>query len=385
MSAPLPWWQQRMVCKARPSAVTEVVHRRTWRPPADSGLTHLAVHSAIEPTGWMFTEERGSTFNGASMWNVRTGEHRRIRAFTDPRQYQAAGGFDGRYVLWQETHSLESFDDFGIYTYDLKTGTSRHIGDSLRDSQGDPYVSVLDAPTAENGMGVWVQGSGPARRQVKVIDLATGAVRILDEGRINGASLRDGVVTVFHGDLSRTQWDVHTAKRLPTPEWLTELEGIPMLGVYGTVATSMDSLDGRYGFFQITPDSGLRPLVSEPRDFGLQNVPRVVSRHLASYPTQGHGVWVVDLQRGVSFPISTSQMSFGRNDRFVTVDANPDKAAQSTSIVIVDIDRSRISANMCDSTTPIPTVPTPRPPAGHSPPPPSPPPPGSVGPSTDAV
>ena len=89
---------------------------RVWAPPPSAGIESFIAHDAPDDAGWLFLEERGRHFAGVSLWNIKTGENRRVHALADPQRFQG-GGFDGRYLVWQESKWSKSFDLFSVYSF----------------------------------------------------------------------------------------------------------------------------------------------------------------------------------------------------------------------------------------------------------------------------
>ena len=61
---------------------------RVWAPPPGAGVETFIAHDAPDDAGWLFTEERGKHFAGVSLWNIKTGENRRVHALADPQSFQ---------------------------------------------------------------------------------------------------------------------------------------------------------------------------------------------------------------------------------------------------------------------------------------------------------
>jgi hypothetical protein len=341
-----PWWEHSAVCVLEPSALLARTVAQRWSPPKSADVEDLVAHAPVSPDGWMFTEERGSKLAGASMWNVRSGEHRIIRRFKDPVNYQAGGGFDGEHVLWVETHSLESFDDFSVYLYDLGSGTNRHLGDNETDAAGIPYVSPLDSPVVGQGVGAWVQGSGPdGQRTVKVVDLETGTVRDAFTGYVNGVSFLGGDLLLTMGDWTRRLYDVSTLQEKDAPAGLTRFDGrvFVTFGDDGSVAYSNDDADypaqDTELWYAPTLTQPAHLVLRLPTDTAFQSPPTLTSTGMV-YPTQGKGSFYVDRKTGNAVRITDAQYFFVADDMVVTLDASSDKAAKITSLRIFSLPSS---------------------------------------------
>jgi len=293
----------------------------------------------------MFTEERGGKFDGASMWKLRSGEHRFIRPFKDPMNYQAAGAFDGTHVLWVETHRLENFDDFSMFVYDLDSGTNRHLGENGEDAAGKPYESPIDAPVAHSGLGAWIQGSGPdGQRTLKVVDLESGAVRDAFTGYLNGVSFLGDDLLVTMGNWTRRLLDPRTLQDKQLPEELSRFDGRTFVtfGDDGSVVYTNEGPDEAAPLTELwfAPAGQAAHLVLRlPADGGLQSAPTVTKTGIV-YPTQGGGSYYLDRATGNAVRISDSQFYFVSDDTVVTLDASQDKAAGSSSLRVFSLPSS---------------------------------------------
>ena len=341
-----PWWQHSAVCELTASQALARTVAHEWEPPVSAGVRDLTAHSSVSPDGWMFTEERGARFDGASMWNIRTGAHRIIRRFKDPVTYQAAGGFDDAHVLWVETHGLEGFDDFSVYLYDLSSGTNRHLGDNASDAAGIPYVSPIDPPVVHDGVGAWVQGSGPdGQRTVKVVDLETGAVRDAFTGYVNGVQFLGDNLVLTMGDSTRRVYDPRTLQEKDPPAGLRRFDGRVMVafGDDGSVAYTNDNPDEPSPYKELW----FAPTISQPTRLVLRlgaeaeiQASPTITRTGIVYATNGAGSYYLDRKTGNAVRITGAQYYFVADDRVVTLDASDNKAAKTTSLRIFSLPSS---------------------------------------------
>lgn len=365
-----PWWEHSAICVLEPSALLARTVAKRWSPPKSAGVQDIIAHAPASPDGWLFTGERGTKFNGASMWNVRTGEHRLIRRFKDPVTYQAAGGFDGEHVLWVETHGLESFDDFSVYLYDMASGTNRHLGDNESDAAGIPYVSPLDPPVVHDGIGAWVQGSGPdGQRTVKVVDLRTGAVRDAFTGYVNGVQFVGDDLMLVMGGWTRRIYDTLTLEEKEPPAGLSRFDGdvFVTFGEDGSVAYSNDPPDEPDAPYDPAQNTELwyAPKLTEPAhlvlrlppEVALQSPPDITTAGIV-YPTQGGGSFYVDRATGNAVRITDAQYFFVADDRVVTLDASSNKAAKTTSLRIFSLPSSIMGGCPERDPQPKPTAPS---------------------------
>ncbi len=124
-----------------------------------------------------------SRFAGVAALRLATGHLRPIRAFPDPVTDQADGSSGGRWLVWEETHSLRSLDGFTVYAWDSATGRLLRIGHSLRRPGGGPWPSPWHAPAVSGSYAAWAQGYGPGGEvEVMLADLATGKISVVRRG-----------------------------------------------------------------------------------------------------------------------------------------------------------------------------------------------------------
>jgi hypothetical protein len=122
-------------------------------------------------------------FSGVAAVDLRTGALHRIRRFDSPASDQADGAWGGRWLVWEQTYSLQSLDRFTVYAWDGATGVVRRLGRSLESSSGVPWPSPWHAPAVSGDYAAWAQGYGPGGLvQIRLADLRTGLVRVVAEG-----------------------------------------------------------------------------------------------------------------------------------------------------------------------------------------------------------
>jgi hypothetical protein len=128
----------------------------------------------------------------------------RIRAFPNPRNDQADGAFDGRWLVWSEYHGFESFNDFRVWAWDSRTGEVHQIGAATQAPNGGFWESPWRQPDVREGVATWVQGSGPDQlTEVHVYDLRANAGRVIHSGHAQGSFLLAGHLVAWPESPSR--------------------------------------------------------------------------------------------------------------------------------------------------------------------------------------
>lgn len=322
--------------------------RKTWAPPPSAGVDSFIAHDAPDDAGWLFLEERGRFFNGVSLWNVKTGVQRRVHAFADPRSYQAGGGFDGRYLFWQESHSLESFDDFSVYSYDIQTDKVSHLADSVHDAKGHPYPSPLANPIISRGISAWVQGIGPRLGALKLVNLRTGRITTPRQGLISSVQFVGKKLVIVEG-LAQGQGfhmvalDLLSLKEVSLP---TALAGVRNVAFFkaspeGKIVYIDETLHQLW--FSNGPDHAAKLVAQLPIESGFQGALELSDSGLI-YASQGLGSYFIDVATGSAIKISDSQSFFLNGTHVVTNDANTDKSAGNATLRIFDLDTRDIPA-----------------------------------------
>jgi hypothetical protein len=104
-------------------------------------------------------------------------------AFASPGTDQADGAWGGRWLVWEQTYSLQSLDRFTVYAWDSVTGLVRRLGGSLTSRSGVPWPSPWHAPAVSGDYAAWAQGFGPGGLvQIRLANLRTGVVRVVARG-----------------------------------------------------------------------------------------------------------------------------------------------------------------------------------------------------------
>jgi hypothetical protein len=100
-------------------------------------------------------------FSGVAELSLRTGSLRRIQRFANPVTDQADGTANGRWLVWAETYSLNTLDNFSIFAWNADTGRLRKLGHSIASRSGVPWPSPWHAPAVSRDYAAWAQGYGP--------------------------------------------------------------------------------------------------------------------------------------------------------------------------------------------------------------------------------
>jgi hypothetical protein len=186
-----------------------------------------------------------------------------IRAFPDPAQDQADGAFDGRWLVWDEYHGFESFDDFTVWAWDSRSGDVRQIGAATRDSLGRLWPSPWRQPDVRGGIATWAQGSGPDQvTEVHAYDLRTGEDRVVQSGHAQGSFLLRNHVVVWPESPSRGAATRMYAASAVTGATLTPPLALRDLSGVSGLATDGDRIafpDGLYRSLWWSPSLRVRP------------------------------------------------------------------------------------------------------------------------------
>ena len=173
-----PTWQR--FCAARPGATLQAALRR----PVPASLHGEVVPLGLSDGGRVaYVSTWTARFAGVAALSLATGRLRQIRRYPHPASDQADGSSAGRWLVWEETHSLRSLDGFTVFAWDSVTGRLRRLGHSLAGPRGAPWPSPWHAPAVSGHYAAWAQGYGPGGEvEVLLANLATGQVRVVRRG-----------------------------------------------------------------------------------------------------------------------------------------------------------------------------------------------------------
>jgi hypothetical protein len=170
-------------CQARPSA--------SWRHVLAAHIVPLSrttslVPFALAPDGRsFFAVVRSDGFSGVARIGARVRHITPIKAFPDSSIDQAAGSFDGRWLVWKEFRGISSFDDFTVYAWDSNTDRVAQIGASVAG-----WESPWQGPDVRAGVATWAEGSGAdGLADIHVYDLRAGRNRVIHTGHAEGPLL----------------------------------------------------------------------------------------------------------------------------------------------------------------------------------------------------
>jgi hypothetical protein len=149
-------------------------------------------------------------FAGVAELSLTSGRLRPIQQFAVPASDQADGSADGRWLVWEETFSLQSLDDFAVYSWDAATGRLRRLGHSLSGPGGTPWPSPWHPPAVSGHYAAWAQGYGPGGLvEIRLANLQTGRVMVIRKGHLQPPFFDGGLVVWPESDRPGTQTTLH--------------------------------------------------------------------------------------------------------------------------------------------------------------------------------
>ncbi len=198
-------WQR--FCAARPDARLRAALRR----PVPASLEGEVIPLGLSADGrTAYVSSWTPRFAGVAALRLATGHLRPIRSFPDPAADQADGASDGRWLVWEETHSLRSLDDFTVYAWDSASGRVRKLGHSLRGPHGAPWPSPWHSPAVSGHFAAWAQGYGPGGEvEVMLANLLTGKVSVIRRGHTQPPFFAGNLVAWPESDQPGTQTTLH--------------------------------------------------------------------------------------------------------------------------------------------------------------------------------
>jgi hypothetical protein len=180
------------------------------------------------------------SFTGVARVSATSRRLTKIKSFPDPKNDQADGAFDGRWLVWSEYHGFDSFDDFTVWAWDSRAGRPRQIGAATQARNGEYWESPWRGPDVRAGIATWVQGIGPdGLTAVHVYNLRTGEERVVREGHAQGSFLLAGHLVAWPqspapgAETRMNVASVLTGGRVPAPRALHGLHGVSGLATDG--------------------------------------------------------------------------------------------------------------------------------------------------------
>jgi hypothetical protein len=224
----------RALCRAPTTAA--------WKRSLARGVVALSRRASVIPWGpagdgrTFFASLYSKSYAGVVRVDAETSRFTPIKRFADRRDDQAVGTFDGRWLVWDEYHSLTTSDDFTTWAWDSRTRQLRQIGAAKRSPSGAFWPSSWRQPDARGGFATWTQGSGLGGvSAVHVYDLAKGTDRVVREGHPEGSFLVAGGLVIWpESRRPRALTGMHAAEAATrhaaqVPPGLRELRGISAL------------------------------------------------------------------------------------------------------------------------------------------------------------
>ncbi len=272
-------------------------------------------------------------FSGVAMVDLANGELNPIRRFTNARVDQAGGGYDGRYVVWKDYHSLDGLDDYAVFMWDSTTGIVSRVGGAHRSPQGHVYPSPWADPVVSGGYAAWVEGlDDRGLGEVVLLRLAdhrrsvvrTGhptSVALYDGRLVWGESMKPGALTVAKAV------DLGTLRPATVPPALRhERGGSSFASSGGAVAwVGADSASVYYA-----PSPGAVPhRVFTMRSGGLN--PPLSMRGALITSTTTAGTTVIDARTRAAYTLANAFGVSMTGDAVVFMAPNPGKQARSTA------------------------------------------------------
>jgi hypothetical protein len=180
-----------------------------------------------------FAEVHSANFSGVARIDAKTNALARIKAFPDPEYTQAWGAFDGRWMVWNEYHGFDNFNNFTTWAWDTRTQKLSQLGAATHGPNGEYWESPWRGADVRDGIATWVQGVGPDQLgEVHAFDLRHGRDLVVRHGHPGGAFLLDhhlviwaeasapGIPTRMHAA------SAVTGRRVPLPVALRTLRNV---------------------------------------------------------------------------------------------------------------------------------------------------------------
>ena len=180
-----------------------------------------------------FAEVHSVSFSGVARIDARSNAVTRIKTFPDPAYTQAWGAFDGRWLVWNEYHGFDNFNNFTIWAWDTRTHKLTQLGAATQGPDGQFWESPWRGADVRDGIATWVQGVGPDQvGDVHAFDLRDGHDVVVRHGHPGGAFLLDHRTVIWaEASAPGAPTRMHagsavTGRRLPLPRALRTLRNV---------------------------------------------------------------------------------------------------------------------------------------------------------------
>jgi len=267
-----------------------------------SDSTPIAPLALANDARSFFAEIYTKAYSGIIKVNALTNRYAEIKRFQNPTQDQAMGGFDGRWLVWTEYHSLYNPDDFTVWSWDSRTGRSRQIGAARRSKNRTFLPSAWQAAVVLDGYATWEQGSGPNNLgKIHVANLRTGVDRVVRRGHVGGSflvsgplvvwpeSMKPGVLTIMRAA------EVKTGRAAATPPALQNLRG-GLVPVTDGRAIAYATDDWRSLWWSPSLEVAPRRVYTAPKGDFIENWVHVAERYVSF--TVWPKAYLADASRG---------------------------------------------------------------------------------------
>lgn len=103
---------------------------------------------------------------------------------------QALGAYDGRYAVWEESHTAGSFDDYVVKEWDAATGSTTVVGGSHTDAHGAPIEGSEELPVIAGHYAAWLEAiKDDGESDLVVLDLRSGKRTVIRRAHANWVAL----------------------------------------------------------------------------------------------------------------------------------------------------------------------------------------------------
>ncbi len=172
-----------------------------WRAALSRRLP-LSRHASLTPLALahdgrsFFAAMDAKHYSGVVRIDAESGRVLHIARFAHPRVDQASdGAFDGRWLVWGESTTLQDPSVSSAWSWDARTRRLRR----LPVAYSRTGARSSSEPILLRGRVTWTTPTGPrGASAVHVFDLATGRDRVVYRGRADGSLLVDGGLVLWY-------------------------------------------------------------------------------------------------------------------------------------------------------------------------------------------